>query len=586
MKVIARIAIASLLGSSPGCPAGFAGWADSTLVLLNTTSSGADVGEDQAGFPVLVRLAAGDFIFSEARSDGADLRFADQAGAALPFELERFDPAGKVAEFWVLVPIVKGNEAEQGFKMYWGNPSASPASSGPAVFPAAGDFSGVWHLGEDGGSAAGAYKDASSFGNHGTGAALTAASDVAGMIGSGTLFMAGSNQGVTVPAQASLHPTGGLTVEAWIKSTSQGAYRRFMGKPFSAVAAPWNEYSLEADITGTMPTFSVTLGDAEAGVIGTTAMVDGIWYHVAGTYDGSMQKIYVNGVLEASIARTGSVSDYGQALSIGKYGLDNGSNFDGAVDEARFSRTARSAGWIKLAYANQRAGQKLVTFRKFASCTAVFSVPVDTAVAEGASTALAAVSDCADAYSWSIVSGPAPRLLDPEVKVLQVVMPRVTRDTVIVYRFTADYGGTLRTGDVKVSVKEAIPDPLFTLPALPNWNGSDTLVVKPAISNAAAVQASREPAIHYAWTLAGVPVDSVSLAGSIALTGPARSGSLTIGLCLDNGGPVACKETTVNVSVPVGIRSRTARGAAFGRPGAGRWDAKGRPHPGKSRRTR
>ncbi|MDB5047543.1 MAG: hypothetical protein JWO30_614 [Fibrobacteres bacterium] len=584
MKAPTRMAITAMLGTSLGSAADFSQWMDSTRVRLNTTSAGANVATDQAGFPVLVRLATGDFIFSEAKSDGSDIRFADSAGNALPFELERFDPVNKVAEVWVLPPAIKGNASTQWFKLYWGNAAATSVSSGPAVFPAAGNFAGVWHLGENGSTTAGAYKDASSYGNHGTGAAMTAASDVAGTVGTAAAFNAVSNQGILIPANASLHPTGNLTLEVWIKTTTQAQYKRYLGRPFSSVADPWNEYSLEADVTGTKVNFSISIANVQASVTCATAMTAGTWYHVVGVYDGAEQRIYVNGTLDGTVARTGTVSDFGQSLAIGKYALDNGSNFDGVVDEARVSRAARSADWIKLSYANQRPDQKLVGFERFPaapSCQVHFATPADTAVKEGAQLDLAAQADCATGYTWMVVSGPSPHLLDPEVKILHVALPRVARDTAIVYRFTAGFGGGAQSGDVKVTVKEAIPDPLFTLPTLPTWNGKSVLVVKPTVTNAAAIQASSEPVIHYAWSVSGVSVDSAWGAGQLAFSNPAQSGSMTVGLCLDNRGAVTCKQTAVNVSVAVGVSPREA-GASFAEASGDRWDAKGRMQRAKA----
>jgi hypothetical protein len=582
MRVSILWGMGAFLGAS-AAHADFSGWTDSTRVRFNTTSSGAGVSADVADFPVLVRLTSADFPFAEARADGADLRFADSAGAALAFELERFDAAAKQAEAWVLVPVVKGNSAAQWIKMYWGNPSATPASSGPAVLGAAKGFGGVWHLGEAGNTSAGGYKDASGAGNHGTGqGGLGAFSSVAGAVGRATLFQTSAAQGVSVPAAASLHPTGGLTVEAWINSTSQGPFRRFVGKPFTSAAAPWNEYSLEADATGSLVNFSLNLDGNEAHITGTTSMANGTWYHVAGTWDGANQKVYVNGVLEATLARTGSVPDYGQALSIGKYGMDGFSNFDGAVDEARVSRTARGAGWIKLEYANQKPAQSLVTFEKFPvnpGCLAVFKVPADTVVKEGATVSLSARADCATGYSWSVVSGPAPRILDPEAKVLQVRMPRVTADTVLVYRFSADIAGTARTGDVRVTLKEAIPDPAFTLPATQPWDAKDSLIVRPSVSNAAAMQAAGAGTLRYAWTLAGLTVDSSTAGGRLKLTHPSEGGTLAIGLCLDNGGEPVCQQTTVLIAAPATLlRPRPAAHPAFARSGR-HWDARGRALP-------
>lgn len=105
----------------------------------------------------------------------------------------------------------------------------------------------------------------------------------------------------------------------------------------------------------------------------------------------------------------------------------------------------------------------------------------------------------------------------------------------------------------------------------------------PTITNAAAISGSSEPTLHYAWSLAGVPVDSTQGVDFLSLSNPGQSGSLTIGLCLDNNGPPTCKETTVDVSTSVGIRARPAIGTFVKKNGLDR-DAKGRAKPVGSRR--
>jgi len=73
------------------------------------------------------------------------------------------------------------------------------------------------------------------------------------------------------------------------------------------------------------------------------------WYHVAGTYDGTTQKIYINGELEAeTTANSGPINYDDSWLALGAYKDDNEENhFNGKLDEVRIWSTAKSAEEIR-----------------------------------------------------------------------------------------------------------------------------------------------------------------------------------------------------------------------------------------------
>ncbi len=80
----------------------------------------------------------------------------------------------------------------------------------------------------------------------------------------------------------------------------------------------------------------------------TSSFSAGAWQHLAGTYDGTNIKIFVNGSLEASSAASGGGVDNDQKLLLGTgYGAwgDGGgeSFFGGSLDEVRISNVARSS---------------------------------------------------------------------------------------------------------------------------------------------------------------------------------------------------------------------------------------------------
>ena len=68
----------------------------------------------------------------------------------------------------------------------------------------------------------------------------------------------------------------------------------------------------------------------------------GTWTHIAGTYDGANLRLYVNGVLVKTQARTGTIFSSPNPLYIG----GKGSQFSGLIDEVRVYNRALSAAEI------------------------------------------------------------------------------------------------------------------------------------------------------------------------------------------------------------------------------------------------
>lgn len=142
----------------------FSIWQHSKDIILNTTSSGADIKDKNIeGIPVLIRLDASNFNFDEAKDNGSDIRFSTSDGNALAFKVESFDPINKVAEIWVMVSTVYANNSSQYIKMYWGkdktsriykvekkisNEKSSSASSTDysSLFDSYKGLIGIWHL--------------------------------------------------------------------------------------------------------------------------------------------------------------------------------------------------------------------------------------------------------------------------------------------------------------------------------------------------------------------------------------------------------------------------------------------------------
>lgn len=85
---------------------------------------------------------------------------------------------------------------------------------------------------------------------------------------------------------------------------------------------------------------------AEHQVLGTSGPPLNAWTHLAFTYDGATERLYVNGVLVTSRAQTGAISASNGVLHIGGDSVW-GEHFQGLIDEVRIYNRTLSAAEIQ-----------------------------------------------------------------------------------------------------------------------------------------------------------------------------------------------------------------------------------------------
>ena len=342
-------------------------WRYTAKLLLNTTADGADIAGDVADFPVLVRLTENNFPFAQASPTGRDIRFTRGDTLSLPYEIEHWDPVTELAEVWVLVDTIRGNDSMQSITMYWGNADAVSRSNGAEVFDTATGFTGVWHLGESAGDA----KDAT--GNGFNGSRAGDQKRTPGAIGYGQFF---DGEGDYFEMGNAGNPdTAGFTVSAWVKASTKDGYRAILSKTYGDEPSSTYGWLVELGEDGALAAFSATgageWGDARTFVSGSdTYITDTVsWHHVVAVFDRSGNSnclLYIDGKESQSFRGGGDITSLGSIINSApmRLGADakGGCPWNGIIDECTFSFTVRSADWVKLCYMNQKTDDKLIFF--------------------------------------------------------------------------------------------------------------------------------------------------------------------------------------------------------------------------------
>ncbi len=110
-------------------------------------------------------------------------------------------------------------------------------------------------------------------------------------------------------------------------------------------------------------------------VFSTTSPQQGVWYHLAATYNGALMSLYVNGVLEASTTKTGQIngmlSHYYFTLGAWAHSNNNYRKFDGSIDEMSVWSKALSVSEIQTYKNHQLSGteNQLLAYWRFDEST-------------------------------------------------------------------------------------------------------------------------------------------------------------------------------------------------------------------------
>ncbi|MFW9941409.1 MAG: DUF2341 domain-containing protein [Candidatus Thorarchaeota archaeon] len=305
---------------------------------------------DHVNFPVLISISDTE-LHDHTQADGDDIAF--YSGTKwLDHEIELFNKNGTHAQLvaWVRVPSLSYS-IDTNITIYYGNSTMESQENPSGVWDP--NYVGVWHLKESGTGMEDEYLDSSHFGNHGQGGLGNVSyipNQTTGTIGFGQNF---TNHFIDCGNETSIDITNNqITLQLWMKYP---ATHPWMG-PFNKKGY-YSGYRLTMEPDSQYMRYQ--LPGNESDLETSQSISPDIWHHVVATYNGSLMRIYVDGIPDpANLTKTNDVvSAFQYPFRIGHGDYPEGEVWSypwlGQIDEVRISNIGRSADWIDTEYNNQ-----------------------------------------------------------------------------------------------------------------------------------------------------------------------------------------------------------------------------------------
>ena len=300
-----------------------------------------------ADFAVMLSLNAAQgfdtIMQSHMNNDGSDLRFADNLGNLLPYEIEKYDESANQMIVWVKSNSTGiSSSIDTGIYMYYGNSAAASAADSASVWND--DYKAVFHFNDN-------VDDSTINDNDGTNSGST---NTAGLIGNARDFD-GISDRIYLP-NTSLNFTGGnLTLSLWMNTDTTSGAHVLIGK---SVDSNHNDPYYRWLLFQSDDKYSMRLGTT-AQNSATTIPVD-TWKYYVGAFDTASNefKLYVDGDLINTTDTDQELVQSSRQPTIGGRDTDNNPNdesYDGQFDEVRISSAVKSAHWIKTEFNNQNS---------------------------------------------------------------------------------------------------------------------------------------------------------------------------------------------------------------------------------------
>lgn len=145
---------------------------------------------------------------------------------------------------------------------------------------------------------------------------------------------------VQIPNNAALNMTSQVSVSAWV-------YPRGYGVELKSIVSKDDNYEFHVNSSGKVYWW---WGGGTKELTSSAAVPLNTWSHIVISYQSGAQRLYVNGVLQASGSVTGALTTNSLPLQIGQDQSYAGRYWNGAIDEVRVYSAALNASQVQTLY--------------------------------------------------------------------------------------------------------------------------------------------------------------------------------------------------------------------------------------------
>ena len=184
---------------------------------------------------------------------------------------------------------------------------------------------------------------------NGRGAVMKGATRARGIDGRALVCDGGS---AVIPYSPALSTGSAMTISCWLKTDKAGQEGKwFVNRIFSG----GTDTGFRFGLSGGRPCFAIPVTGWSHHFRTEEPLPVGRWVHVAGTFDGEVMRIHMDGKEAASLKRPGAVHSNEFHLCLGSYEVDHAAHFAGLLDEVKLYARALSAEEIRAEHVAKQA---------------------------------------------------------------------------------------------------------------------------------------------------------------------------------------------------------------------------------------